>query len=80
MPRKSRYPLQMPTELHERIKQEAAKADISVNEFIVNALTMFLDQGNEIKNRLDELGDRLSQVESLLLTRTDSPSPHHQAG
>lgn len=60
MPRESRYPLRLPPTLHDRIRKEAEKAGVSVNEYIVRALSDHLGGQSELERRIAELERRIA--------------------
>jgi hypothetical protein len=60
MPRESRYPLRLPPALHDRIRKEAEKAGVSVNEYIVRALSDHLGGQSELERRIAELERRIA--------------------
>jgi hypothetical protein len=59
MSRESRYPLRLPPELHERIRKEAHKAGVSVNEYIVRALSEYMGGQSELERRIADLERRI---------------------
>jgi hypothetical protein len=58
--RESRYPLRLPPTLHNRIRVEAEKAGVSVNEYIVRALSDHLGGQSELERRIAELERRIA--------------------
>ena len=63
MPRKSRYPLNLPDELHEQVRQESAKLGLSVNEFIVRMLSDYFTKPDEHERRIAALEARIAALE-----------------
>lgn len=70
MARESRYPLRLPSELHDLIKTEADKLGVSVNELIVRALSAYFEFSHQFEARFDEM-EKLRKDYSLLLDRLD---------
>lgn len=60
MARESRYPLRLPPELYELVKSEAEKADKSMNEYIVWALTQFMMIRDEHEQRISDLEKKIA--------------------
>jgi hypothetical protein len=71
MSNESKFALRLPTDLYNRIRLEADKLSKSINEFIVQALTEYIDFKDETESRLAELERRLEQVEQF----TTPPAP-----
>lgn len=64
MARESRYALRLPSELYDQIKSVSDGAGISMNEFIVRALTAHFDEKPAIDQRLTELERRVQVIEA----------------
>lgn len=55
MSRKSRFPLNMPEELHETVKTNAASIGITVNEYIVRCIQAYIGGATELEQRVSDL-------------------------
>jgi hypothetical protein len=55
MHRESRYPLRLPAVLHERVRTESNKAGVSINEYIVRALSEYMGGQSELERRIADL-------------------------
>lgn len=65
MNRKSRFPLNMPEELHEVVKANASAVGITVNEYIVRCIQSYIGGATALEQRVSELEQIVKELQQL---------------